>query len=345
MRSALYVCMVCLLSACATVNYVDIETYNPAEVTFPGNVGKVLVVNNALPQPADKGYTYSLYGTNQDTCRAKADSALVDACRSLGKSIVDVSYFNDVLLYNGSTRSGSDYYSDEKMTPAQVTALCDANGADAIISFDRLLFEMTKDVVKFAEGYVMGMVNVRMAGVLRSYLPGKELPLVTVYVADSLFWTESADNLKMLENILPAPDEALRAAGQYIGARVAPNFVPHWENESRWYFTGMGALWKEASAYASSEKWELAAERWQRLYATGGWKTKARAASNLALCEEMNGHLQKAHEWATKSYDLFKKNSGDENNYTQLLKLYVDALSQRISDDRKLNVQFGAESL
>lgn len=346
MRSALYIiCMVCLLSACGSINYVDIETYNPAEITFPENVGKLLIVNNAVPQPSDVGYTYSLYGKDQDTCRAKADSALMDACRSLGKSIVDVSYFNDVLLYNGSTRSDHVYYSDNKLTSAQVTALCEANGADAIVSFDRLLFEMSKDVTQFAEGYVMGLINVRIAGVLRSYLPGREIPLATVYVADSLLWAESADHMKILEKILPDPDNALRAAGQYIGAKATPNFVPHWMNESRWYFTGMGALWKEASAYAASEKWELAAERWQKLYAKGNWKAKARAASNLALCEEMNGDLPKAHEWATRSYDLFKANSGDENNYTQLLKLYVEALSQRIQKDKKLNVQFGEETL
>ena len=35
----------------------------------------------------------------QDTARVHADSALYDACHSLGKSIVDVSFFNDVLLY------------------------------------------------------------------------------------------------------------------------------------------------------------------------------------------------------------------------------------------------------
>ena len=46
-----------LLSACSTINYVGIETYNPAEVTFPENVAKVLIVNNAVPQPEDAGYT------------------------------------------------------------------------------------------------------------------------------------------------------------------------------------------------------------------------------------------------------------------------------------------------
>ena len=80
MRTTLYLLMACLFSACNTIEYIGIETYNPAEITFPKNVDKVLIVNNAVPQPDDVGYTYNLYGTVQDTARAHADSALYDAC-------------------------------------------------------------------------------------------------------------------------------------------------------------------------------------------------------------------------------------------------------------------------
>ena len=55
-----------LFSACSTIEYIGIETYNPAEVTFPKSVKNVLVVNNALPQPDSLGYTYLVPGvTNQ----------------------------------------------------------------------------------------------------------------------------------------------------------------------------------------------------------------------------------------------------------------------------------------
>lgn len=90
MRTTLYLLVACLFSACSTIEYIGIETYNPAEITFPKKVDKVLIVNNAVPQPDDVGYTYNLYGTVQDTALRPADSALYDACHSLGKSIVDV---------------------------------------------------------------------------------------------------------------------------------------------------------------------------------------------------------------------------------------------------------------
>ena len=51
-----------LLTACGGINYVGIETCNPGEVTFPQDVRKVLMVNNAMAQPEKSGYTYSLLG-------------------------------------------------------------------------------------------------------------------------------------------------------------------------------------------------------------------------------------------------------------------------------------------
>ena len=73
------------------------------------------------------------------------------------------------------------------------------------------------------------------------------------------------------------------------------------------------------------------------------WKSRAKAASNLALCHEMRGDLKEAYEWAHKSYDLFKRNSGDHDTSTKLLELYVQALAERIRSDKKLNVQFGED--
>lgn len=344
LRTSFYLLMAGLLTACGSVNYIGIQTYNPAEVTFPKDVRRILVVNNALPQPDDVGYQYKLFGTVQDTARAEADSALFDACASLGKSIVDDSFFDDVLLYHDGVRDDSRYYEDKKLSSEEVKALCDETGTDAIISIDRLLFEMDKNVVSFAEGFVAGNVDVKMAGVVRSYLPGRDKPLATVYVNDSVFWSESADNMEQLKIYLPGPTEALRAAGQYIGTKVTPNFVPHWENESRWYYTGMASSWKEASAYAAAGNWEEAAMRWRNMYnGPYGWNTRAKAAANLALYYEMDTKLKEAYDWATKSYALFEKNKGADNKYAQIQKLYMEALLNRLRSENKLKMQIAEE--
>lgn len=343
MRSALCLLTICLLSACSSLNYINIETYNPAEITFPERVGKVLIVNNAVPQPGDIGYKYRLKGTLQDTARVSADSALFDACYSLGKAIVDASYFNDVLLYKETTRKDHLYYVDEKLTSSKVDALCNETGADAVVSFDRLLFDMNRDIVGFADGFFMGNVSVKILGVLRTYLPGRSNPLATVLLSDSIFWSEGGGSMLALSYYFPSPEESLREAGKYIGAKANPNFVPYWNEEERWYYGNVGARWQEATAYAKKEKWDKAAECWKRLYDHSSGRNKAKAATNIALYYEMKTQLNDAVEWADKSYDQFMKSSGEKDQGTKMTRIYVDALKKRILANKKLNAQFGEE--
>lgn len=253
-------------------------------------------------------------------------------------------FFQDVMLYHEPTRTDQHPEYDLKMSAQQVDSLCEVAGADLLISLDRLLFESDREETDLGGGFTVGNIKVRMAGVIRAYLPGRAAPLATIQVVDSLAWEQSADLAPILSELLPSPEEALRTASRYLGTKARVNFVPHWQRETRWYFSSSGAVWKEASAYAANERWEKAEERWSRLYQSSkGWKTQAQAASNLALCEEMKGDLQKAYEWASTSYELFKQKAGEEDQQTQLLELYVKALTERIRSDQKLDVQIGKE--
>jgi hypothetical protein len=344
MKGFFYLLIAGLFTACSAVRYIEINTYNPSEATYPQTVRKVLIVNNALPQSPDVGYEFKLLGTVQDTCRANADSALFDACRALGAAIVESDFFDDVLLFQEATRRDNAFYADVRLSPEEVASLCGETGADAVISFDRLLFDMKKEIRAFQESYLTGSIRVDVKGIVRSYLPGRGNPLLTAFVSDSLFWIEDAYNPEELSLLLPAPDNALRIAGSYIGSKIYPLFVPHWNNEMRWFFTGSGARWKEATAYAVSEKWENASERWQYIYdRTTRWGDKAKAASNLALACEITGQMEKALGWAEISFGLFEKNRGADDSRTREQQLYVEVLKQRIADDGKLNLQFGEE--
>ena len=331
----------CLLTACGGINYIGIETRNPGEVTFPRDVRKVLVVNNAIPQPEKSGYTYTLMGVKQDTARAKADSALFDICTSCGLAILDASYFEDVLLFHDALRdSTSSFLVDKELNRPQVNALCEANGADAVISLDKMLFTMDRKVTGLGGGFVNGTIKVHMNGILRAYLPTQDKPLATVLVKDSIELQQAAEALEILDFYLPDANNVLRLAGDYLGRNVAQYFVPHWSEETRWYYSSSNSRWKEAAAYASVGRWEEAAQLWSALYhSNASEKARAELASNLALACEMQNNLPKAHEWAEKAHDLFRKAGGDEAKEARLLKVYSDVLKARIESDQKLNEQ------
>lgn len=325
-----------LLTACGSTNFLSIDTFNPAEVTFPPSVKKVLLVNHAVPQPADWGYRYTVDGKIKAAEGAKADSALVDFCQSMGEAMVDGNYFQDVLLFHEPLREDGHPEQDLQLTAEQVDSLCAVTGTDLVLSLDRMLFDSNRDMTDLG-GFRVGTSCVRMAGVVRAYLPGRAAPLAKIQLVDSLIFEQS-------EELLPSPEEALRMASRYLGVKAHVNFVPHWQQETRWYFSEAGARWKEASAYAAGERWEQAEERWLSLYQSSkGWKSKAQAANNLALCAEMRGDLRKALEWATTSHELFLQKVGEEDQQRQLLELYVKALTERVQADQKLDVQIGKQ--
>ena len=59
---------------------------------------------------------------------------------------MEASYFNDVLLYHDAVEKNNQAFLDTKLTQGQVASLCDETDADAVISIDRLLFDMKKSV-------------------------------------------------------------------------------------------------------------------------------------------------------------------------------------------------------
>lgn len=334
---------VCMAS-CSSTRTVSIETYSPAEVTFPASVGTIVVVNNSVTQPSVSGHLYKQFGTaTPDTI--PADSAAWDACTALGTALHEPEYFNEVLLFHDTIRLDGMYNRAVKLTSRQVEDICKVSGADAVISLDCLLFNVRRETHNMPGGYVTGEIDVKVEGTVRAYLPGRANPLATVYLNDSVYWGQEADNLLMLAMFLPTPEQALREAGKYVVAGAYKNFVPHWNGANRWFYTGSGSRWKEATAFAVREKWEEAAVYWKRFF--GQERTaerRAKAAMNMALYYELKGDLPEALAWGEKGLALFNEEEAGKNKKdSALARLYVDALMERIREEKKLNIQFGNE--
>ncbi|WP_106831134.1 DUF6340 family protein [Parabacteroides pacaensis] len=330
--------------ACSSTHYISIETYHPAGITFPKNVGKVVIVNNAVAQPAELGHSRELFGKlSSDTI--KADSAVWEACEFLMQVLAEQKFFNEVLLLKDTIRTDESYFIDRKLSFGQVKNICERSGADAIISIDKLLFNVRSEISARAEGYVIGNIHVHVTGLIRSYLPNRINPLVTIQVIDSVNWNQDAGNLVWLRMILPSGEEAIKEAVKHIVAKNYTNFVPYWRNETRWYYTEGGSRWQEATVLAKNEKWTKAALRWEHLYTSERSNLKkAKAALNLALVMELQEDFEKALDWANKGISLFKK-AGETKSERDIhiTQLYIDTLKERIKEKEKLNIQFGAE--
>ncbi|MDR3269032.1 MAG: DUF6340 family protein [Tannerella sp.] len=339
-RTTLYV-FLCLLLAvsCTPMRYVGIETYNPASVTFPGNTKKILIVNHAAVQPEVP--FESTVRKMADGVRIAADSATMDFCRELGRKIAESPYFEDVRLYDGCFRTDQAFFSDPELTRGEVSRFCEDHDVDAVVSLDRLSFHIRENMQQVYGTNIAEGMDVEVSGVLRAYLPGRERPLGAVYLSDTVsprLHPEEAFGIDLYA--LPDPREVLREVAAYVAAESHVNFVPYWSADTRWYYASSNARWKEATAYASAEKWEQAAVLWESLYeASVSWKAKGRLASNLALYAELAGRLTQALHWATLAHQHFSVHLKPENPDVKMQQLYIDVLEHRIAAEKTLRTQ------
>lgn len=328
-----------LMVSCSPVRYVGIETYNPSAVTFPREVRRVLIVNHAVPQP-QVPFESTLPG-RRDTLQLPADSAVSDFCRTLGSEIAAAPYFEDVRLLEEGYRDDPYFFSDRKLTPGDVSSLCREHEVDAVISVDQLMFRFSESFRKTAESVELDMeewIGIDVSGMIRAYLPELDTPFVSILIADTiyppLYYDDSGISLQV--------GSMLRDAAKQVAGMSGINFAPYWSDDLRWYYLSSAALWKEATAYAASDRWEQAHETWKTIYdktPDASRQSKSRLASNLALCNEMTGHFGKAVYWATESLRLLEGELDDDDRFLRMQRSYLDVLKYRMMADKRLRMQ------
>jgi hypothetical protein len=326
--------------ACSSIKEVHIETYVPAEITFPSSVSRVIIANNAVLQPDDFGHTIQEYNKKEQSHTMSTDSVMFEACQSLAHSIHQQKFFKKVLISTPPIRHDDSYHTDIKLTKEEVNAICNRSAADAVISIDRLLFNGKKNILSH-NGYLWGTQRVDATAIIRAYLPNRENSLATILITDSIEWIESASNAIELEKYMPTANHALRAAAAQLSAKVYRNFVPHWNAAQRKYYSSKSSRWKEATAFASKEKWDEAKERWHLLFKqTTKPLIKARLANNIALSYEMLGDFEQAYQWILQAETLYLQQPNNKNkDEAAQASLYKETISDRIRSEKKLNMQ------
>ena len=337
------VCLLWLAASCSPIRYAGIETYNPAGVTFPEGVKKVLVLNNAAAQ-REVPFESTLRRL-PDSVKIAADSAVMVFCRALGRQIAESPYFEDVRLLDGCYRTDTYASFEEKLTQNEIRRLCEEHDVDVVISLDRLLFHIREDAERLSWIDTEIGIQVEVSGVLRAGVPDRSAPLATVYLSDTVMPSLSSEyGYGGDAYFLPAPEYVLQEVAAYMAAESHVNFVPYWSADTRWYYVSPDSRWKEATAFAVAEKWNEASTKWETLYETAAsWKAKARLASNLALCAEMSGRLTQALDWATLAHQHFSAHPEAGAQTLVRQKSYVSVLERRIKAEETLRRQLKME--
>ncbi len=330
-------------SNCAGIQYMSIETREPAQVTLPSEVKSVLVINNVVRQPDEIGHNVKRLGKNHsDRVKVSADSVAIFYTEALSQFLGEEEYFNAVRYYQKPLRSDNDFWQEVPISPETMRELRNATATDAIISLDKLILQTDRTDFFQQEGYKYAGLVGKIHSVIRVYLPSMEGKIPMVQFTDSMKWEgyDIHDGRAYADLIVPSQEEAMKQLAVSAAEKMTKVFSPHWENQDRWYYTPMSSKMREGEVFAKSNQWLNAIEKWNESYIKEKSKlNQAKAAHNMALGYEMLDDMDNAYKWAALAADLFQESTASGSLERRRSLLFKNEIERRKDTSNKLNMQ------
>ncbi len=330
-----------LLFGCSVTNNLTMSAVDPAPVTLSKDVTHIGIINRSLPseknKTADKiDKILSMEGLNLDKEGAEA------AIMALKERLENNQTLEKIVIIEDQPhlRKGLGVL-PSTITWNEIENLCEEFKVDAIFSLE---FYDTNTKVSF-ETTTMQLPN--NLGV-KVEMPAHKLTLNTLVengwriydpyanrVADELVFSdhvissgEGINPVKAYEAIL-GRKEAVLDQSKHMGTGYGQRLSPYKHRVNRDYFVRGTENFKIAQRRAQTGDWDGAAELWEREVSNPEPKIAGRACYNMAISNEINGDLDSAIRWASKSYTDYEIK--DALHYLNVLK-YREARTEMLQD-------------
>jgi hypothetical protein len=329
------------LTACSGIYPLTIEVLEPTPTSLPGNVNRVIVVNNTVPQPNYAGIRRVYKDSLVSEYELDMDSLSWIALEALCIALDDAHFFDRISFFRQPVRKDSEWIAGIPLPEAFRNEIFDTYGYDAIVSIDRLLFaleaEAKYNALESTGNYTHVWVDNRVTADIRYsvYLYGKPEPAFSFSLTDSIkdkntIVVNSLDFLKTL------PESMMEDLAYRLGEKLAYSILPAWTEQGRVIYTESDSRIQEAFSYSKNGKWEQAASLWLISFDRESQNAgKAKLANNIAVANEMQDKLDAALRWAEKARKYLPENSKERGWANE----YVSLLQQRIQNNRILDLQ------
>jgi hypothetical protein len=135
--------------------------------------------------------------------------------------------------------------------------------------------------------------------------------------------------VKAIESIM-GRNEAVLQVSNNMGHSYALRILPYRIRVTRHYYVGGTANFKMAKRRAQTGNWNGAADLWEKEVSNPKRKVAGRACYNMGIINEINGDLNAAVEWTSKSYTDYKNKKALQ---------YLNVLNYRIDREMQLQAQ------
>lgn len=341
MKKSYGLLLLVFLCSCSTTNLVYLSVQQPAPVSIPQDIKTIAVVNRSEPARQNRiidaiDKVMTLEGPNLDKEGAGASiDGLTDELRRNNR-------FNNIKIVPGRfTNNAAPGSFPTGLSWDVIEQICRDNNTDAVFTLE--LFD-TDTKIDYAANTVsvttpVGSVPAieHLANMQTFVKTGWRIydlqshTIIDEYAFDkTLRYSARGINPVVAAAGLINRKEAVKEAGNNSGHAYALRLIPYWIRVYRDYYIKGSDNFTAARRKAQTGNWKGAEALWLSETTNPDQTVAGRACYNMAIISEINGDLNKAIEWAGKSY---------ENYNNKLALAYVNTLKTRKLNDTVLQEQ------
>ncbi|WP_153638944.1 DUF6340 family protein [Prolixibacter sp. NT017] len=317
---------VSLLGGCSAVRTINIQLLQPPPTFVSDSVQSLTVFNRSMT-PDFKNWDRDSLEQLLANRHLELDTTLRDSIAA--DTVIQVAahqLFNsgrfDVVIPKESNLTNylPATISPEPLDWNFVATMCQNFNTDALLVLESFNEEVNTD---FDSGYEQdfsgnmvetyyGALDLTYHSRWRLYDPKHRERIRTFDVTDTIFWDSYGYTAEEMYYKLPSIKEALIEGGVVTGQDLAKKIAPQWKDARRRLFTTGKKDIDKAIPLAEKGDWEAAQKIWEQYADEGAKGRRSKVEFNLALANEMNGHIEKAIEWGVKSYKTYYRHQTDE---------------------------------
>ena len=326
------------LSSCVGYKEFSVEVFKPAELNFPVNAKKILLVSRNLKYKTDtlQHYFQRNRGLVKDKIRLNVDSLAISSCLdTLANRLISQGHFDSIEVLPVRT------FSQIRVTdirPAKLDwykSLAEKSNADFLI-----LLDMFSCFYSINEEKGSPEAKVITSNIWSVYNAKHQKIIDRFSQIDTLYWNQLDENGHYKKIRIPDKKNAIVLAASVLGENYSKHLLPTWTKVDRSYMLCDDPVLQKAVALAQNNQWDQALAIWQGYSESKKRLKRISALYNLALASEMNGDVDKAIELTDKAA---KASSGMFlSSVNEQVRKYSIVLYQRKNEITKLNQQYEA---
>ena len=270
------------------------------------------------------------------------DSTTYRLAEYIALELSDAHYFPEItIFYDDSITLPKSLY--PLLSENQLSIVRGGGDNTAVVSLDKtdMVVKMEDHTLLGSSGETVFVTDLSVATTLnlRVYWPNKIEPSSEM-VTDTLYWQSFGYTPDDAHSSLPLTAEFIQEAMRQISARVRELFIPHVDNVNRYIYTSTNPAMDDAYDFWQQKKYKEASYLWEYVYEEQkNETTRAMAAANLAVYNELFDNYKVAIEWVDKSLSLFEKRVDSNASDITALRDYRRQLMERKSDNSLLQKQ------